>query len=625
MSNPPPARTRCLAVALAAAWLAGCATPAADVEHEPAAAPPLAQQVAQALRALAEGQGAPAVEVGQRWLLSDPGSATGHLLLAAGHHLAGDPASADLAGSGYGAARQFGGSAFWPNYLAGVAAFQRQQMDTALGHFAEASLAEPDQPWGLEGVAAAAYASGRVGLALAAAQRALALDSGSALAWQTAVLAAAAGADPAAASALLDRAPAQVGIAQRRWAGERATLLLRTAAVDQRTAGVAAPGDAEWAQAQAQTGAQAQAQSETPAPAPAPAQTPPQGSAPARLDGPVGGDAARHQQLNVDVTLILADGRRTRAYGVNLLDGLQLQFGGSRIATVTRGSAAPTEQTVITRAIRLPDLTYNLNIFNRGNRFYEVMARPSLTAFTGQQSTFFVGEQLFVQVSGVNTAQLEKIDVGITLKITPSEVRPDGARFRIEADRSFFSDAGAGSFKEQLATFKQSVAATADIRFGETLVLSGLSETVRDGQNSRVPGLGDVPGPDILFSRSTQLERTRSVIILVTPSQPLGIARTAARNVALERLVALWDQVIEPRHGGAALIERLRATPGFSRAAAGDVGVRDLAEPAVRQAFAAALLRPLIAPGGRAAAPPRTDGAARPAPASSIHRQGEPS
>ena len=169
----PPAKIRCLAAVLAAGWLTGCAAPSAD--NKPTMLP-LAQQVAPALRALAHGQGASAVDVGQRWLLSDPGSATGHLLLAAGHHRAGDPASADLAGSGYGAARQFGGSAFWPNYLAGLAAFQRHQTDAALGHFAEASLAELDPPRGLEGVAAAAYTRGRVGLALAAAQRALALD-----------------------------------------------------------------------------------------------------------------------------------------------------------------------------------------------------------------------------------------------------------------------------------------------------------------------------------------------------------------------------------------------------------------------------------------------------------------
>lgn len=562
-----PTRTtasRCHAAALTVSliWLAGCSTPAVDAIADVGRGTPGAQQIEQALQALAAGRGEQALDVAQRWVLHDPGSAAGHLLLAAAHHLAGDPAAAELASSGYGAARRLGGAAFWPDYLAGVSAFQRNRMELALGHFADAALAHPDQPWGLEGVAAAAYASGRTELAGAAAGKALALDPQSSLAWQAALLSAAAAGDQPRSARLLDAAPASVDPAQRRWAGERAALLLRTAAVDAETSRVAA------------------------AAALAPQDI-------ALAPAPVGGEAARHQQLTVDVTLILADGRRSRAYGVNLLDGLQIQFGASRIHSGTRSLSSTTDETAITRAIRLPDLTYNLNIFNRGNRFYEVIARPSLTAFAGQQSTFFVGEQLFVQVSGVNTAALEKIDVGITLKITPSEVRPDGARFRVEADRSFFSDAGAGSFKEQLATFKQSVAATADIRFGETLVLSGLSETVRDGQQSRVPGLGDVPGPDLLFSRRTLLERTRSVIILVTPSQPLGIARTASRNAAVDRLVALWDEVIEPRHGAPALVDRLRNMRGFSRAAAGDVGVRDLSQAALRRAFAAALRQPL--------------------------------
>ena len=129
-------------------------------------------------------------------------------------------------------------------------------------------------------------------------------------------------------------------------------------------------------------------------------------------------------------------------------------------------------------------------------------ARPSLTAFVGQPSSFFVGEQLVVQTSGVNTAQLERIDVGVRLSVTPSQVRPDGAQFRLEADRSFFSDVPGGTFREQLSIFKQSVSATADVRYGETLVLSGLQEQVFDHQDSKVPGIGDVPGPNLLLNQT---------------------------------------------------------------------------------------------------------------------------
>ncbi|MFN8850681.1 MAG: hypothetical protein ACK5W4_13400 [Inhella sp.] len=572
----------------AACVLSGCASTGPAPDRDPAQDEP--STLAPSLQALAEGRNAPATEAAQRWVHRHPGSAQGHLVLAAGLHLAGDPASLDLAASGYGAARQLGGPTFWPTYLAGVAAFQRNQTDAALTHFAEAALAQPDQPWGLEGLAAAAYAQGRLDLAQAASRRALALDPQSGPAWRVALLSSAAMGERHATAELLAQAPAPIDPAQQRWAHERAQLLVRTAAVDQ------PPVSQQLARA---------------ADAVAPLSLPGAGTSPtspSTSNGTPPTAGGEPQQLTVDVTLILADGRKSRAYGVNLLDGLQMQFGQERTSTRNGGSNGDSVQTAITRAIRIPDVAYNLNIFNRGSRYYEVMARPSLTAFTGQQSTFFVGEQLHVQVSGVNTAQLEKIDVGVTLKITPSEVRADGARFRVEADRSFFSDQGVGSFKEQLATFKQSVAATADVRFGETLVLSGLSESLRDGQSSRVPVLGDIPGPDVLFSRSTNLERQRSVIVLVTPSLPLGLARTTARSPALDRLIALWDEVIEPRMGGPALVNRLRKLPSFTRAAAGDALVRDLSDPAVRRALVASLegLPGAVAPAPRLSPPAAT-------------------
>ena len=110
------------------------------------------------------------------------------------------------------------------------------------------------------------------------------------------------------------------------------------------------------------------------------------------------------------------------------------------------------------------------------------------------------------------------------------------------------------------------------------------------------------------------------MIILVTPSRPLGIARTASPNAAVERLIALWDEVIEPRHGAPALVERLRNARAFSRAAAGDVGVRDLSESALRLAFVAAIRQPLGRPVAREADPAAPPAATRPSSASKGER-----
>ncbi|MFO0121167.1 MAG: hypothetical protein ACK520_01650, partial [Inhella sp.] len=89
---------------------------------------------------------------------------------------------------------------------------------------------------------------------------------------------------------------------------------------------------------------------------------------------------------------------------------------------------------------------------------------------------------------------------------------------------------------------------------------------------------------------------------------PLGLARTTARSPALDRLIALWDEVIEPRMGGPALVNRLRKLPSFTRAAAGDALVRDLSDPAVRRALVASLegLPGAVAPAPRLSPPAAT-------------------
>lgn len=186
-----------------------------------------------------------------------------------------------------------------------------------------------------------------------------------------------------------------------------------------------------------------------------------------------------------------------------------------------------------------------------------------------------------IPIGGVNIAQLEAIDVGVGLKLIPNQVRADGAQFRVEADRSFFSDQGIGQFTEGIALFKQSVAATADVKFGETLILSGLSEDITDGQNSGVPVIKNIPVLSSLFSNDSRLRRGRSVIILVTPSRPAVIERGRDASMAVQRLVSMWDQVIERQHGIGTLASRIKNSNLFTRAAAEDAPGNKLQEPHV--------------------------------------------
>ena len=48
-----------------------------------------------------------------------------------------------------------------------------------------------------------------------------------------------------------------------------------------------------------------------------------------------------------------------------------------------------------------------------------MVARPSITAHLGKESKFFAGRTLNVEVSGINLGQLQPIDVGVGLQVTP--------------------------------------------------------------------------------------------------------------------------------------------------------------------------------------------------------------
>lgn len=502
------------------------------------------------IASLTEGHWDQAKKLAEELVLTDPKSAQAHLLLGLSYHAQGDAESLNLASSGYNASRQFAGHDMWPHYLAGVVAMQQQNAQQALESFSTAALADPDSAFVFEGLAAAAYANGQLNLAEHAAQRALQLAPESVIAWRMLALTFAAQGQRNAVFALLERAPVQASTVQQHWLKTRTQTLLRTASVDAQQLAIA--------------------EEDEPLARPLKRKT-------------MSAKPLAAQQLTVDVTLILSDKRNTSRTGVNLLDGLQAVFGYERNLTSTRLRETGflennTSNRTITRSIAIPDVTYNLNIFNRGDRYYDAIARPSLTAFVGETSRFFIGDQLNVNVSGIQSAQIEKINVGVSMKIVPAQITEEGARFQLEVDRSFLSDTNAGTFTQAVGTFKQTVSATADIKFGETLILSGLSESVGDNTESKTPVLGDIPLIKTLFSNKNTLKRARSAIILVTPSLPSSFARSVNHLPATTKLIELWDKVIEPSIGSEKLMQDISRMPAFSRLADGDAQVRGLAD-----------------------------------------------
>lgn len=502
------------------------------------------------------GDPAQAVQALSELASRQPRNGTAQALLGLSYQLSAerDPQALDLALAGYDIALRSEPGLYWPAAMAGRGAFDQGKYDEALAFFSRAALLRPQDGPTLSAVAAAAYMNGDAALASLAAGRAAAIQPGpNGENLRLAALAAAANGEGDLARQRLATLAAQFPAVAAE-ATTRVETLLQTAALD-------APAGGEAADM---------------APAAAP------------------------DQVSLDVAIILSQNTQRERSGLNLLDGLSLQYGGSRTATrtITRDNGAQVGnnyQRVLTASISIPQINYNLNLFNRGGQFYSVVARPQLTAYRGEQSEFFVGRTLRVAVGGVNTASLEQVDIGIDLKVTPIEITPSGTRVRIEAGRSFLTADPAGTFAEQLTTFRQRVVATAEIGFGETLLLSGLNEAVEDKTFSKTPLLGDIPVVGNAFNERNATRRRDSVMVLVTPARPMvAPGRAWARSEGAANLARLWTEVVDPMTNAAQTAASLGRMRLFTRMQRGDVSTTfPETRPAAEQ-----MIGELLAPGG---------------------------
>lgn len=312
------------------------------------------------------------------------------------------------------------------------------------------------------------------------------------------------------------------------------------------------------------------------------------------------GDFVEKNMVAIDVVIINTEEDLNNRMGVNLLDGLRLQFGNpdtrqpgiSQLRTITRDpTISRFEQTtnVVTRLISIPAVTYTLNIANAASRRNHVLARPTLVALGGQTSQFFSGVD--VNAAAVSSGQGAPVqitkEVGVKLAVTP-EFLPEGLiRLQVIAERTFLTNPSANVvFDFRLDTTKTTVNANVVMRFGETLILSGLSERDSSGDSSGVPLLRDVPVAQYFFAANLEREFYKSVMIMLTPRRPQYTYQDPAIERAEREKLSAYDREIaefeqkyrewfRPLPNSAAAFRHLSESSLFREFRTGDLSLYD--------------------------------------------------
>jgi len=509
------------------------------------------QIAAEGIRALDIRQYSKASDLFNLALKTDINNSYLHFLNGLTYHLRGLDGEATLfalAQQGYERAIQFDGSNAIAHYYLGSLYLDRRDYAAAKGEFMEAALYIKDDPDLLYDLATASYYARDPRTAYAAMNGLLALTDGEigprnlrALA----ITAAAAGDDAAARGFLkqlaerkLSQGQGQLGFVEDRvqsWASIYSGNIIKADYTMGGGMGGGMGGDMSGDMSGGMSGGM--------------------GSGYGGMNGSMGGLGGIQQagaffdknMVMLDVAIIATEEDDNDTFGVNLLEGLRIQFGNqlgtpgySRQITQNSDLLNPlfdsaTKQ--ITRVIEIPSIAYTLNIANAQDRRNEVLARPSLVALAGQTSTFFSGTDVIgaaVSTGQGGSVQVQK-EAGVKLSLLP-EFLPDGLiKIQVTAERTFLTNPNSNVlFDFRLDTSKTIVNANVAMKFGETLILSGLSERNIEVDNSGVPGLRDVPLVQYLFSRQTKRDFHKSVLILITPRRPSYTNRDD-RDIAAER------------------------------------------------------------------------------------------
>lgn len=522
---------RLFAVALTALWVAGCAAndPAKPTLSRPlegrnliallgdAGATQLSGPFVRAgLAALEGGDYIAAQDSFNRALKFDPTRSQLHFLNGLTYHLraaAGDSSQLPYAAIGYRLALQYDAANYWAAYQLGHINFNDQLYRQAQDAFAYGLLFAPEEPALWKALATASYYAQDLKTAIEAVSRATELAPADAETLRLAAL----------VSAAASRFDAAEGFLARYRAGEGSGAVQRAKYVARRLD--------DWRRFHAQNGGVVLAQASEPV-------TSDVFGADVGTSG-VAADAASDKNATepeaegsdrmvlVDVVIIRSEERRATNKGVNLLNGLAATLGGnisfSDTRTINRG-AANTRETVFTYAPTLSlAADYSLNIFNDNNDRNEILARPSLVALDGQPSDFFTGAVFYVEMPGGANVDGTILDVpvGIKLSVTPHFTGDKTVKLDVEAARAFIEgQTGLVNFNNFAQVTKTLVTANVAMEFGDTLVISGLSEKETQNLQNGVPLLQSIPIVQYLFSNQNTLDYTKSVLILLTPREP---------------------------------------------------------------------------------------------------------
>jgi type II secretory pathway component GspD/PulD (secretin) len=189
---------------------------------------------------------------------------------------------------------------------------------------------------------------------------------------------------------------------------------------------------------------------------------------------------------------------------------------------------------------------------------FNLLSAPHVLTSDNEEAEIKIGANIPIVTSrvqsaaGITTAgdnlatsqNIERQDIGITLRVTPQISEGDTVRLQIFQEISAINDALSAQTGDPqevgVSLTNRQVENTVVVSNGETVVIGGLISDRYTDEEIKVPWLGDIPGLGWLFKSTSKSLTKENLLIFLTPH----IVRTAAdlEQETIRKRAEFWDQ-----------------------------------------------------------------------------------
>ena len=237
------------------------------------------------------------------------------------------------------------------------------------------------------------------------------------------------------------------------------------------------------------------------------------------------------QQVQLEVRVAEAKRNALRELGINtILSGSTNHRGIKDFAAAAVGPTTGLIQ-VLTGFAHV-DLDILLEAMAE-NQYLQILAEPTLTALSGEEASFLAGGEFPIPVvqGGIgdnSSISIEFKKFGIHLAFRPIVLGDGKIRLEVSTEVSDITEVGSvmlNNFRIP-AIITRRASTTLQLGSGQTFGMAGLIQQKTEGNNARLPWLGDLPVLGPLFSSKSYERGETELVVLVraTLVEPLSLA-----------------------------------------------------------------------------------------------------